>query len=132
LIRPEEDILFVKSPKIVTVEKVVGLIKQFKTLDINPPKGILIDLRWRTNLLGHDEAQKIVRVYLNAPEFFRGRIVFLSTTTGQYGTSRMVATLAEINNYDAHAAKDTMKACELLGIKSIPSDEDYARDGFEV
>ena len=44
----------------------------------------------------------------------------------------MLAALAQIKGYDTHATRSEKEACELLGIKSIPSDEQFAQDGFQL
>lgn len=132
LIRPDENLLFLLAPETSSVAKAIDTINRLATLDIPRPDGLLIDLRKPTQVITCDDAERLVQSCGAAAEIFAGRLVYLTSTMGLYGVSRMVAALASDFGYDAHSARNEQEACALLGALSIPTDNEYALHGLTL
>jgi hypothetical protein len=118
--------------KIPTKEVIANIRKLGESSKVPDYLNLLIDLREGKRINNYNEAERIVDAYSYALEKHSRKVVFLAFHTACYGTSRMLASLAQAKGYDAHTAKNEEEACELLGIKSIPSGEQFAQDGFEL
>ena len=133
IVNLEENTVFVRVVGEVQTEDVVDTIDKFgKSPKIPNNVNVLIDLRQSKRARNYDNANKIVDTMGNYPEKYSAKIVYLASGDAYYGASRMTATLAEMKGYDAHVSRSEEEACGLLGVKSIPSDEQFATDGFEL
>ena len=129
----EENTVFVRVIGEVQTEDVVDAINKFgKSPKIPNNFNVLIDLRQSKRSRDYDNAKRIVAAMASYPEKYSAKIVYLASGDVYFGASRMTATLAEMEGYDAHVTRSEEKACELLGVKSLPSDEQFATDGFEL
>jgi hypothetical protein len=117
---------------IPTNEVISSLRKLGESSKVPDNYNILIDLRQCRKSRSYDDAQRILDAWSFASSKYSQKCVFLASETVFWGEIRMTAALAELKGYDAHATQSEDEACELLGITTLPSDEQFARDGFEL
>jgi hypothetical protein len=133
LVNQEEDIVFARPAGEITTEEVIANLRRLgESLKIPNNLNFLLDLREGGTARYYDDAERIADAYAYASGKFSHKVVVLAFETALYGSSRMIASLAQMKGYDAHAVKTEEEAYELLGIKSIPSNEQFDQNGFKL
>lgn len=131
-ISDKDGTLFIRSVGNIPTEEVILAVQEIgRSKKIPAEFNIVVDLRQSKQLRSYDESQRIVDSYRSTLGKFQ-KIVYLASSDALYGVTRMISTLAEIKGYDAHATKSEKEVCELLGIKSLPTDEQFIKEGFKL
>ena len=132
-VNQEDDMVFARVVGHISADDVISHLRK---LGISPKVpnnlNLLIDLRESKKARNFGEAERIVDAYSYALEKHSRKVVFLALDTALYGSSRIITSLAQTKGYNAHSTKSEEEACELLGIQSFPSDEQFNQNGFEL
>lgn len=132
-VNQEDDMVFTRVVGHISAEDVIAHLRKLGISSKIPNNlNLLIDLRESKTVRNYDDAERIVDAFSYASEKHSCKVVFLALETALYGSSRMISSLAQTKGYNAHATKSEEEACKLLGIQSIPSDEQFDQNGFEL